>query len=62
MVRTTSVIFALTISTITSAQSPLPVCKNCPTIEQITAPGVGFALGMGYGYAYVSLIFFFYKI
>lgn len=29
---------------------PLPRCERCPTVEQIQAPGVGFALEMGYGY------------
>lgn len=35
---------------------PLPRCKRCPTVEQIQAPGVGFALEMGYGYDSSSLV------
>ncbi|KAI9764587.1 MAG: hypothetical protein M1840_008316 [Geoglossum simile] len=34
---------------------PLPKCQKCPTVEQILAPGVGFALEMGYGTAAVRL-------
>ncbi|PVH92049.1 hypothetical protein DM02DRAFT_733904 [Periconia macrospinosa] len=30
---------------------PLPICKSCPTMQQLTQPGIGFALGMEYGTA-----------
>ncbi|PVI01827.1 hypothetical protein DM02DRAFT_670962 [Periconia macrospinosa] len=29
----------------------LPICKSCPTTQQLTQPGIGFALGMEYGTA-----------
>lgn len=29
--------------------SPLPKCETCPTIEQLQAPDVGFALEPGHG-------------
>ncbi|PGH28056.1 hypothetical protein AJ80_00312 [Polytolypa hystricis UAMH7299] len=35
--------------------SPLAKCASCPTKEEITAPGVGFALEMGYGTAALRL-------
>lgn len=34
---------------------PLPKCKTCLTVEQIQAPGVGFALEMGYGTVAIRL-------
>ncbi|PIA94311.1 hypothetical protein CB0940_08235 [Cercospora beticola] len=32
---------------------PLPRCERCPTIEELQAPGIGFALEMGHGTAVV---------
>lgn len=33
-----------------------PPCDNCPSSEQLVAPGIGFALEMGYGYLYFLAI------
>jgi hypothetical protein len=33
-----------------------PRCDNCPSSEQLVAPGIGFALEMGYGYLHILAI------